>query len=100
MRCGDGKEERWAPSCCRVKDAWMGSGKETNVSLSIVRIFDPFFCEHRRGVGGLEAWGQEYRQIPELSSRVLTLTDGSNSKQNRIMSSQKANTFPVDTSEK
>lgn len=63
----------------------------------------PVFGEHRLGGGGggaLEAWGQEYRQIPELSSRVLTLTDGSNSKQNRIMSSQKANTFPVDTSEK
>lgn len=42
------------------------------------------------------------KQIPELDPWVFTLTDGSNSKQHEIVSSQEfsANTFPADTSAK
>lgn len=64
MRCGDGKEERWAPSCCRVKDAWMGSGKETNVSLSIVHIFDPFFVNIGGDWGGAGGMGTGIQTNP------------------------------------
>lgn len=68
----------------------------------IVRISHSLFGEHgAREVGAMRA-GVTGKQIPELDPWVFALTDGSNSKQHEIVSSQEfsANTFPADTSAK